>query len=341
MRGPHTFHVTEDVFRRPLRDLRVSVTDRCNFRCVYCMPKEIFGKSYQFLPQSEVLTFEEIARLVRVFVGLGVQKVRLTGGEPLVRRDVERLVGMLAPLGDIDLTLTTNGSLLAAKAKALAAAGLKRITVSLDSLDDETFKRMNDVDFPVQRVLDGIAAAEAEGLAPIKVNMVVRRGLNEDSVLPMARHFRGTGHVLRFIEYMDVGTSNGWRLDDVVPAREIIAAIDREFPLEPVEPAYRGEVAGRYRYKDGAGEIGVISSVTQPFCADCTRARLSADGSLYTCLFATEGHDLRGKVRGGATDREIAGFITDIWRVRTDRYSELRSAETSGLHKIEMSFIGG
>jgi cyclic pyranopterin phosphate synthase len=333
--------VTEDVFRRPLHDLRVSVTDRCNFRCVYCMPKEIFGKDYAFLPQSEVLTFEEIARLVRIFVGLGVRKVRLTGGEPLVRRDVESLVGMLSPIGDLDLTLTTNGSLLAAKAKALAAAGLRRVTVSLDSLDDATFKRMNDVDFPVQRVLDGIAAAEAAGLAPIKVNMVVRRGLNEDSVLPMARRFRGTGHVLRFIEYMDVGTSNGWRLDDVVPAREIVAAIAREFPLDPVEPAYRGEVAGRYRYRDGAGEVGVISSVTQPFCADCTRARLSADGSLYTCLFATQGHDLRALLRKGASDDDLRVAIEAVWAAREDRYSERRSADTAGLKKIEMSFIGG
>ncbi|HYK98336.1 MAG TPA: GTP 3',8-cyclase MoaA [Candidatus Acidoferrales bacterium] len=333
--------MTEDVFRRPLRDLRVSVTDRCNFRCVYCMPKEIFGKDYAFLPQSQVLTFEEIARLVRIFAGLGVQKIRLTGGEPLVRRDVEQLVGMLSPIGDLDLTLTTNGSLLAAKAKALAANGLKRVTVSLDSLDDATFKKMNDVDFPVQRVLDGIAAAEAAGLAPIKVNMVVRRGLNEDSVLPMARHFRGTGHVLRFIEYMDVGTSNGWRLDDVVPARELIASIDREFPLEPVVPAYRGEVAGRYRYRDGAGEVGVISSVTQPFCADCTRARLSADGSLYTCLFATQGHDLRALLRAGASDDDIRSAIDAVWTAREDRYSELRSGETAGLKKIEMSFIGG
>ncbi|HYR93547.1 MAG TPA: GTP 3',8-cyclase MoaA [Methylomirabilota bacterium] len=333
--------MTEDVFRRPLRDLRVSVTDRCNFRCVYCMPKEIFGKDYAFLPQKEVLTFEEIARLVRIFVELGVQKVRLTGGEPLVRRDVERLVAMLSPIADLDLTLTTNGSLLAAKAKALAEAGLKRVTVSLDSLDDATFKKMNDVDFPVQRVLDGIAAAEAAGLAPIKVNMVVRRGLNEESVLPMARHFRGTGHVLRFIEYMDVGTSNGWRLDDVVPAREIIATIGKEFPLEPVTPAYRGEVAGRYRYRDGAGEVGVISSVTQPFCSDCTRARLSADGSLYTCLFATQGHDLRALVRGAASDEDIRTAVLAVWAAREDRYSELRSADTNGLKKIEMSFIGG
>jgi cyclic pyranopterin phosphate synthase len=333
--------VTLDVFRRPLRDLRVSVTDRCNFRCVYCMPKEIFGKDYAFLPQAMVLTFEEIARLVRICVDLGVRKVRLTGGEPLVRRDLDRLVAMISPIADLDLTLTTNGSLLAGKAAALAAAGLKRVTVSLDSLDDATFKRMNDVDFPVQRVLDGIAAAEAAGLTPIKVNMVVRRGLNEESILPMARHFRGTGHVLRFIEYMDVGTSNGWRLDDVVPAREVIATIDGVFPLEPVEPAYRGEVAGRYRYRDGAGEVGVISSVTQPFCADCTRARLSADGSLYTCLFATQGHDLRALVRGGATDDDIRNAILAIWAAREDRYSELRSADTAGLKKIEMSFIGG
>ena len=332
---------TEDVFHRPLRDLRISVTDRCNFRCVYCMPKEIFGKGYAFLAQDQVLTFEEIARLVRIFVDLGVQKVRLTGGEPLVRRDLEKLVAMIAPLADLDLTLTTNGSLLAAKAKALADAGLKRVTVSLDSLDDETFKRMNDVDFPVSRVLDGIAAAEAAGLVPLKVNMVVRRGFNETSVLPMARHFRGTGHSLRFIEYMDVGTSNGWRMDDVVPARELVAMIGREFPLEPVEPSYRGEVAGLYRYVDGAGEIGVITSVTQPFCTDCTRARLSADGSLFTCLFATEGTDLRALLRGGASDDEIRDAVVGIWAAREDRYSELRSAGTAGLKKIEMSFIGG
>ncbi len=332
--------MSEDVFRRPLRDLRVSVTDRCNFRCVYCMPKELFGADHPFLPHAQVLTFEEIARVVRIFVGLGVGKVRLTGGEPLVRKDVERLVALIAPL-EVDLTLTTNGSLLAAKARALADAGLRRITVSLDSLDDATFRRMNDVNFPVQRVLDGIAAAEAAGLAPVKVNMVVRRGMNETSVLPMARAFRGTGRILRFIEYMDVGTSNGWRLDDVIPAREVVAAIDREFPLEPLEPAYRGEVAGRYRYRDGAGEIGVISSVTQPFCSDCTRARLSADGSLYTCLFATEGHDLRGLLRAGASDDDLRAAIEAVWSAREDRYSELRSAATTGLKKIEMSFIGG
>jgi len=330
-----------DTFKRPLRDLRVSVTDRCNFRCVYCMPKEVFGKDFQFLPRGEILSFEEIERLVRVFVGLGVQKVRLTGGEPLVRRNIERLVEMLAKVSDLDLTLTTNGSLLAGKAKALRDAGLKRVTVSLDSLDDKVFKSMNDVDFPVARVLEGMDAAEAVGLAPIKVNMVVKRGLNEQSILPMARHFRGTGRILRFIEYMDVGSSNGWRLNDVVSAREIVATIDRELPLEPVEKNYPGEVAERWRYRDGSGEIGVIASVTQAFCADCTRARLSADGSLYTCLFATQGHDLRPLVRGDATDSQIADSIDAIWTARDDRYSELRSAETAGLKKIEMSFIGG
>jgi GTP 3',8-cyclase len=330
-----------DTLGRPLHDLRISVTDRCNFRCVYCMPKEVFGKDYQFLPRAEILTFEEIERLVRIFVSLGVRKIRLTGGEPLVRRDLERLVEKLARLGDLDLTLTTNGSLLAQKAQALAAAGLKRVTVSLDSLDDATFKSMNDVDFPVAKVLAGIEAAQAAGLGPIKINMVTKRGVNEHSIVPMARYFKGTGMTLRFIEFMDVGSTNGWRLDDVVPAREIVAMINQELPLEPIDRAYRGEVAARYRYKDGTGEIGVISSVTQPFCADCTRARLSADGSLYTCLFATQGHDLRGMLRSGATDEEITRSVTGLWRVRTDRYSELRSKDTAGLHKIEMSFIGG
>jgi cyclic pyranopterin phosphate synthase len=330
-----------DTFKRPLRDLRVSVTDRCNFRCVYCMPKEVFGKDFQFLPRADILSFEEIERLVRVFVGLGVKKVRLTGGEPLVRRNIERLVEMLAKVSDLDLTLTTNGSLLAGKARALRDAGLKRVTVSLDSLDDEVFKSMNDVEFPVTRVLEGMDAAEAAGLAPLKVNMVVKRGLNEDSIVPMARYFRGTGRILRFIEYMDVGSSNGWRLNDVVSAREIVATIDRELPLEPIEKNYVGEVAERWRYRDGSGEIGVIASVTQAFCADCTRARLSADGSLYTCLFATQGHDLRGLVRGEMTDAQIADAIAAIWTSRDDRYSELRSEETVGLKKIEMSFIGG
>jgi cyclic pyranopterin phosphate synthase len=330
-----------DTLGRPLHDLRISVTDRCNFRCVYCMPKEIFGKDYQFLPRAEILTFEEIERLVRIFVSLGVRKIRLTGGEPLVRRDLERLVEKLAKIGDLDLTLTTNGSLLAQKARSLADAGLRRVTVSLDSLDDATFKRMNDSDFPVAKVLAGIEAAHAAGLAPIKINMVTKRGVNESSIVPMARYFKGTGMTLRLIEFMDVGSTNGWRLDDVVPAREIVAMIDREMPLEPVQAGYRGEVAARYRYRDGGGEIGVISSVTQPFCADCTRARLSADGSLYTCLFATQGHDLRALVRSAATDDEITHAIAAVWTERTDRYSDLRSEQTAGLHKIEMSFIGG
>jgi cyclic pyranopterin phosphate synthase len=330
-----------DTFKRPLRDLRVSVTDRCNFRCVYCMPKEVFGKDFQFLPRAEILSFEEIERLVRIFVGLGVKKVRLTGGEPLVRRNIERLVEMLAKVSDLDLTLTTNGSLLAGKARALRDAGLKRVTVSLDSLDDDVFKSMNDVDFPVARVLEGMDAAEAAGLAPLKVNMVVKRGLNEDSVVPMARYFRGTGRILRFIEYMDVGSSNGWRLNDVVSAREIIATIDRELPLEPIEKNYAGEVAERWRYRDGSGEIGVIASVTQPFCGDCTRARLSADGQLFTCLFAVKGHDLRELVRSGADDAELVAKIGSVWTRRSDRYSELRSAKTADLPKIEMSYIGG
>ena len=330
-----------DTLGRPLHDLRISVTDRCNFRCVYCMPKEVFGKDFQFLPRAEILTFEEIERLVRIFVSLGVRKIRLTGGEPLVRRNLERLVEKLASIGDLDLTLTTNGSLLAQKARSLADAGLRRVTVSLDSLDDATFKRMNDADFPVAKVLAGIEAAQAAGLAPIKINMVTKRAVNESSIVPMARYFKGTGMTLRFIEFMDVGSTNGWRLDDVVPAREIVAMIDREMPLEPLQAGYRGEVAARYRYADGTGEIGVISSVTQPFCADCTRARLSADGSLYTCLFATQGHDLRALLRSGATDDGITSAITAVWTERTDRYSDLRSEETAGLHKIEMSFIGG
>jgi cyclic pyranopterin phosphate synthase len=326
---------------RPVRDLRISVTDRCNFRCVYCMPKEVFGRDYPFLPRAELLTFEEIERLARAFAGIGVEKIRITGGEPLVRRDLETLVAMLARIDGLDLTLTTNGALLAPKARALKDAGLRRITVSLDSLDDDVFRAMNDVDFPVARVLDGIDAALAAGLEPVKVNVVVKRGLNEDGVLPMARHFHGTSVVLRFIEYMDVGHTNGWRLDDVVPAAEIVAAIDAELPLEPVEPAYRGEVANRWRYRDGSGEIGVIASVTRPFCGDCTRARLSADGKLYTCLFAVKGHDLRALLRGGATDEELARAVADVWSARTDRYSELRSEATADLPKVEMSFIGG
>jgi cyclic pyranopterin phosphate synthase len=330
-----------DTLRRPLRDLRISVTDRCNFRCVYCMPKEIYGRDWQFLPRTQLLSYEEIGRLARVFVALGVEKIRLTGGEPLVRRGVERLVAQLAPISGLDLTMTTNGSLLPQKAGALKAAGLERITVSLDSLDDDVFRVMNDVDFPVERVLAGIEAAAAAGFAPVKINMVVRRSLNEESVLPMARFGRDSGHIIRFIEYMDVGHTNGWRLDDVVPAAEIVARIDAELPLEPVAPNYPGEVASRYRYRDGGGEIGVIASVTQPFCGDCTRARLSADGKLYTCLFAVRGHDLRALLRGGASDEALAAAVAGIWRVREDRYSELRSAETVELQKVEMSYIGG
>ncbi|MEX2210194.1 MAG: GTP 3',8-cyclase MoaA [Gaiellaceae bacterium] len=330
-----------DRLGRPVRDLRISVTDRCNFRCVYCMPKEVYGRDHAFLPRAELLTFEEIERLARVFAALGVEKIRITGGEPLVRRDLERLVGKLAAIGELDLTLTTNGSLLADKAQALTAAGLTRVTVSLDSLDDEIFRAMNDVDFPVSRVLEGIEAAAAAGLSPVKVNVVVKRGLNDDGAVDIARYFHGSGHILRFIEYMDVGHTNGWRLDDVVPAAELVARIDAELPLEPVESAYRGEVAQRYRYRDGGGEVGVIASVTQPFCGDCTRTRLSADGKLYTCLFAVRGHDLRALLRGGADDEELAETLSAIWGARDDRYSELRTAETQALDKVEMSYIGG
>ena len=328
-----------DTFGRPLRDLRISVTDRCNFRCVYCMPKEVYGRDHRFLDRRELLTFEEIARVAGVFVGLGVRKLRITGGEPLVRRDLERLIAMLAEL-DVDLTLTTNGSLLPQKAQALADAGLKRVTVSLDSLDDEVFSAMNDVEFPVQRVLDGIEAAATADL-PVKINMVVKRGANEESILPMARYFRERGHILRFIEYMDVGHSNGWELDEVVPAAEIVATIDQELPLEPIGANYPGEVAKRWRYRDGGGEIGVIASVTEPFCGGCTRARLSADGRLYTCLFGTRGHDLRALVRSSASDDELRGTIGRIWGARSDRYSEIRSANTADLKKVEMSYIGG
>ncbi|MEW6284902.1 MAG: GTP 3',8-cyclase MoaA [Chloroflexota bacterium] len=330
-----------DTLRRPLRDLRISVTDRCNFRCVYCMPKEVFGSDHPFLPHAEILTFEEIARLARIFVSLGVKKIRLTGGEPLVRRDLPLLVSMLSQIPNVDLTMTTNGSLLARNAQALKDAGLKRITVSLDSLDDAVFKAMNDVDFPVAKVLEGMEAAQKVGLEPIKVNMVVKRGLNESSILPMARFFREKGYILRFIEYMDVGTTNGWRMDDVVSAKEIINIINAELPLEPLDPNYKGEVAERWRYKDGSGEIGVIASVTQPFCRDCNRARLSAEGKLYTCLFAARGYDLKNMLRSGASDEEIAEFITHLWSRRSDRYSEIRSENTVALPKVEMSHIGG
>jgi cyclic pyranopterin phosphate synthase len=333
---------TLDTLGRPLRDLRISVTDRCNFRCVYCMPRETFGPDHAFLPRSEILTFEEITRLAAVFTRLGVHKVRLTGGEPLVRRDLATLVAMLRANPAItDLTLTTNGSLLATHAKALAEAGLDRVTISLDALDDPTFGRMNDARFPVARVMEGIEAAEDAGLGPIKVNMVVKRGWNEAAVLPMARHLRWSGRTVRFIEYMDVGHSNGWRLDEVVPASEILAMISAEFPLEPMAPAERGEVARRYRYADGGGEIGLIASVSQPFCGDCVRARISADGRLFTCLFAVVGHDLRSLLRNGTTDDDLEARLRRSWNMRDDRYSEIRSADTIGLQKVEMSYIGG
>lgn len=330
-----------DTLGRPLHDLRISVTDHCNFRCGYCMPKEVFGSDYPFLKHEQLLTFEEVERLARIFVGLGVEKIRLTGGEPLLRRDIELLVEMLARIPDIDLTMTTNGSLLAHKVQALKDAGLKRVSVSLDSLENDIFTAMNGVDMPVEQVLNGIEAANAVGFKPLKINMVVKRGVNEGSLLPMARYFHHSGHILRFIEYMDVGNTNGWRLEDVVPAAEIIETIHAELPLEPIESNYHGEVAQRYRYLDGGGEIGVIASVTQAFCGDCTRARLSVDGSLYTCLFAANGFDLRELLRGGANDREISQAIVTVWSQRDDRYSEIRSSETVGLPKVEMSFIGG
>src|SRR3954470_2205654 len=329
-----------DALSRPLRDLRISVTDRCNFRCVYCMPKEVFGRDYRFLDRRELLSFEEIERVARVFVDLGVEKIRLTGGEPLVRKNIEELIARLTAIEGLDIALTTNGSLLEQKAQALADAGLRRVTVSLDSLDDATFRAMNDVDFPVARVLAGIDAAQAAGL-PVKVNMVVKRGVNEGSILEMARYFKDAGHILRFIEFMDVGATNGWRMDDVVTAKEIVERIDAEFPLEPAEPNYRGEVAKRWRYKDGSGEIGVIASVTQSFCGDCSRARITAEGKLYTCLFAVRGHDLRAVIRSGATDEELSSAIQDQWRIRKDRYSELRSQATENPERIEMSYIGG
>lgn len=332
-----------DAFGRPLRDLRISVTDRCNFRCVYCMPKDIFGASYQFLERKKLLSFEEIERVARLCVVHGVKKIRVTGGEPLARREVERLVERLAGLSGLeDLSLTTNGAVLTRrKAQVLKDAGLGRITISLDSLDDVIFKAINDVDFPVRRVLQAIDNAAAAGFASVKINMVVKRGVNEQSVLPMARYFRGTGHIVRFIEYMDVGTTNGWRLDEVVPANELMETINAEYPIEPATPNYRGEVAKRWRYRDGGGEIGIIASVTQPFCGTCTRARLSADGSLYTCLFATKGHDIRRLLRGGASDEYIAQAIGSIWSRRSDRYSQRRTSETVALPKMEMSYIGG
>jgi cyclic pyranopterin phosphate synthase len=305
------------------------------------MPKEFFGREYEFLERTELLNFEELARLARIFTSLGVSKIRITGGEPLIRRDIEHLIGLLSQIPNLDLTLTTNGSLLVKKAPLLREAGLNRITVSLDALDDEIFKSMNDVNFPVEGVLAGIDAAAEVGISPVKVNMVVKRGINQSSILPMVRHFRSSGHILRFIEYMDVGTTNGWRLDQVVSIQEILETIHSEFPIEPIEPNYDGEVAKRWRFQDGAGEIGVIGSVTQPFCGGCTRIRLSAEGQLFTCLFGTEGKDLRGLLRSGKSDDDILEFICEVWTTRRDRYSEIRSSETAELDRVEMSYIGG
>ncbi len=339
-----------DVFARPLRDLRISVTDRCNFRCVYCMPKDVFDKNYAFLPQTSLLTFEEIIRIARIFVAHGVEKIRLTGGEPLLRKNIEKLIDMLSALKtpdgrELDLTLTTNGSLLAKKAQSLKDAGLKRVTVSLDSLDDTTFKRMNDVDFPVADVLHGMNVAHHIGLGPIKVNMVVKGGMNDQEIVPMARHFKDSPFILRFIEYMDVGASNGWKMDDVIPSAEVVRRISEQMPLAEIEPNYTGETAERWRYVDGSGEIGVISSVTQAFCGSCTRARLSTEGKLYTCLFATSGHDLRALLRGGRSDEEISAAVAHLWRARSDRYSALRTANTDNIanatKRVEMSYIGG
>jgi cyclic pyranopterin phosphate synthase len=342
--------ILTDALSRPLHDLRISVTDRCNFRCVYCMPKEVFGKDYPYLPHGDLLSFEEITRVARLFVAHGVEKIRLTGGEPLLRKNLEHLVAMLRALPTpsgrpLDLTLTTNGSLLARKARALKEAGLDRVTVSLDALDDSVFKRMNDVDFSVADVLAGIDAAHAVGLGPVKVNMVVKRGTNDDQIVPMARHFKGSPTILRFIEYMDVGASNGWNMDEVVPSGEVIRRIGAELPLVPAAANYTGETAARWRYLDGGGEVGVISSVTGAFCKDCSRMRLSTEGKLYTCLFATRGHDLRALLRAGHDDLAISGAIAQLWQGRTDRYSETRTADTSGIErgarKVEMSYIGG
>ncbi|MDJ0961567.1 MAG: GTP 3',8-cyclase MoaA [Acidimicrobiia bacterium] len=331
-----------DTMGRPVRDLRISVTDRCNFRCTYCMPKEIFNRDYEFLARELLLSFEEIERITRVFVGFGVEKVRLTGGEPLLRRGIEELIANLRTIDGLrDLTLTTNGSLLSRKAEDLAAAGLDRVTVSLDSLDEATFQAMNDVGFTVAEVLGGIDAAAAAGLDPVKINMVVKRGVNDDSILPIAEYFRHTGHIVRFIEFMDVGATNGWRLDDVVPAGDVVKMVNEVWPVEPADANYEGEVAQRWRYVDGAGEFGVITSVTQPFCGSCSRARLSAEGKLFTCLFATAGTDLRASLRSGASDAELEALLRGVWEARTDRYSEVRSEATVDLPKVEMSYIGG
>ena len=331
-----------DTLGRPLRDLRVSVTDRCNFRCAYCMPRDVYDRDHVFLPRDEILTFEEIERLVGLFAGLGVEKIRLTGGEPLLRHGVSDLVRRISAIDGIrDVAMTTNGSTLARHAQELAEAGLDRITVSLDAVDDARFRHAADVDFPVARVLEGIDAAKQAGLAPVKINTVVRRGLNEDALLDIAGRFRGTGHIVRFIEYMDVGSSNGWEMGHVVPAEEILATINEAWKLDPIEPNYVGEVVNRWRYRDGGGEIGVIASVTNPFCGECTRLRLSADGSIYTCLFAHAGTDLRGALRSGAADDELVGIVSGVWEARTDQYSEERSGVSIGFPKVEMSFIGG
>ena len=343
--GPKTESLVKDKLGRPVRDLRISVTDRCNFRCPYCMPAEIYGERYKFLERSELLDFEEIASLAGIFAQLGVNKLRLTGGEPLVRNGLERLIGLLSGIDGIDdLTLTTNGYLLAQQAHALKEAGLRRITVSLDSLDEEVFKAMNGRNYGTERVLEGIAAAEGAGLSPIKINAVVQKGVNDHTVVELARRFKGTGHIVRFIEYMDVGNLNGWKMDHVTPAHEIVARINAEMPLEPVKANYPGEVARRHRYADGSGEIGVIASVTKPFCGDCTRARLSTDGKLFTCLFASQGADLRGPMRAGASDDRMKDMIAGIWRLREDQYSELRTefnAREAAPRKIEMYQIGG
>ena len=331
----------QDALGRPLQDLRISVTDRCNFRCTYCMPREIFGPDHAFLPRPALLTFEEITQVARVFGTLGVHKIRLTGGEPLLRKRVESLVAQLAQIPGIDLTLTTNGAILAQKAQSLKDAGLQRITVSLDALDDATFMRMNDADFTVKQVLQGIEAAHRAGLQPVKVNAVIQRGVNEHAIADLARHFRGSGVILRFIEFMDVGATNGWRQDDVVSAAEIQQHIAAHWPVEPLEPTAPGEVAKRYRYCDGAGEIGIIASVTRPFCRDCSRIRLSTDGSLFTCLFASQGFDLKTPLRAGADDATLIAAITTLWQQRRDRYSEIRSEAAQRQHKIEMSYIGG
>jgi GTP 3',8-cyclase len=331
-----------DTRGRGLRDLRISVTDRCNFRCTYCMPKEVFDADYPYLPHEEVLTFEEIVRFARVFAGFGIEKIRLTGGEPLMRKGIERLVGMLRDaLPTLDITLTTNGSALKAKAAALKSAGLSRVTVSLDSLDDATFRAMNDVDFPVAKVLEAIDVAKEVGLGPVKINMVVKRGVNDHHIVDMARYFKDSGNIVRFIEFMDVGATNGWRMDDVIPSREVVRRIHEAMPCEPADAHYEGEVAQRWRYLDGSGEFGVISSVTEAFCSTCNRARLSTDGALFTCLFAERGYDLKALLRTGASDEKLREAIAGIWHHRADRYSEIRTAETAGQRKVEMSFIGG